>query len=209
MKRVLAVIASLAFAATGCASSTGSASSSSPSTAASSTLVVTATSGPATTASSTTSAAPTTTAVTTTTAAVTTTTAPVPKGGVPKPPAGYVQPAATPADCAPGGPGDHCYTATVPVDPTHPDAGSLKLAVVTRRADPATWTSPVLIFNQQAVSLTFGPPPAPTYFTGHDLVWVDGRGASRSDGAVDCSGLAKLPGQLGTANVAAPGLGVI
>jgi hypothetical protein len=205
MKRVLVLIVSLTFAATGCGSSSESATSSAPSTAATSTAVATATTGATTTTASTTTAPPTTAAATTTAAPTTTATA----QGVPKPPANYVQPAATPADCAPGGPGDHCYTATVPVDPTHPAAGTLKLAVTARRAGPATWTSPVLIFNQQAVGLAFGPPPAPTYFAGHDLVWIDGRGVGHSDGAVDCSELDKLPGQLGTANIAAPGLGII
>ena len=125
-------------------------------------------------------------------------------------PAGYVPPPATLVDCRAGTPADYrCYTVRVLVDPTRPDGATLKLAVTTRRVDPARWTSPVLSLCSCAENHYVAGPLPPTFYAGHDVVWVDGRGTGLSDGTVDCPELRKIPGQLGSGNVTASGLAAI
>jgi len=88
-----------------------------------------------------------------------------------------------------------CFTVAVPTDPAAPAGATIDLAVTVRRIDPSTWTSPVLSENDIAPAYPWEATPQEP-FVGHDVIWIDQRGAGRSDGAVDCPGLSKFGAEL-------------
>jgi pimeloyl-ACP methyl ester carboxylesterase len=196
----------ITLALTSCSSST--ASSTPPATSAVATTTTAAGATPPTTGVATTTApttaAPTTAAATTAapTTAAPTTAAPT---TVPAPPA-----VATASTCPDGAPATlTCLTVAVPVDPTAPTGKSINLAVTVRRADPTTWTAPVLSILGTTPIYPWTDPNQSKVFPGHDMIWVDQRGAGRSDGVTDCPDLQTYVAEINTAHLGAPAVAAI
>ncbi|MFM2070735.1 MAG: hypothetical protein RLZZ623_998 [Actinomycetota bacterium] len=153
------------------------------------------TSQPATTPAATTSAATTTEAPNTEAPTTATTSAPA---------------IATSATCPDGAPSAIiCLTVAVPVDPAVADGPTLDLAVTVRRANDTTWTSPVLSILGTTPSYPWTDPNAATVFDGHDVIWVDQRGAGRSEGVTTCPDLPKFAGEIRTANLGSDALAAL
>ena len=94
-----------------------------------------------------------------------------------------------------------CFTVAVPVDPAVPGGKSVQLAVTVRRADSSSWTAPVLSILGTTPTYPWTDPTAPNVFPGHDMVWVDQRGAGRSEGVTDCPQLPTYAAEIGTAHL--------
>jgi len=110
---------------------------------------------------------------------------------------------ATPASCPAGAPADRtCFSIAVAADPATPTGPTLDLAVTVRRADPSTWTSPVIIMAGPAPFYDWTAPVS-NPFVGHDLVYVDSRGTGRSDGATHCPDLQKYVGEINALHLGA------
>jgi len=106
---------------------------------------------------------------------------------------------ATPATCPDGAPKAlTCLTVAVPVDPTKPGGRTIALAVTVRRADASKWNAPVL--SILGTTPTFSPtdPSASKVFPGHDMIWIDQRGAGRSEGATNCPELTTYSAEINT-----------
>ncbi len=91
-----------------------------------------------------------------------------------------------------------CWTVAVPLDPSQPAGPTLDLAVTVRRADPAHWTSPVLFESGSNPVNPWDQVSSAPDFPGHDVIWVDARGAGRSDGALDCPAIASYAAEFNT-----------
>jgi pimeloyl-ACP methyl ester carboxylesterase len=182
----LGITAALAMA--GCSSS-GTASSTPPATTGAGT---TPTTGAGTTPSTAAAAAPTT--VTPISAAPSTTAVP---STIPAPP-----PVAIASTCPDGAPARlTCFTVAVPVDPATSGGPSVNLAVTVRRASASTWNAPVLSILGTTPSYSWTDPKAAEVFPGHDMIWVDQRGAGRSDGVTNCPELATYSAEINTINL--------
>lgn len=94
-----------------------------------------------------------------------------------------------------------CFTVAVPVDPAAGATPAVNLAVTVRRADSSVWTAPVLSILGTAPGYPWTDPNASSVFTGHDMIWIDQRGAGRSDGVTNCPDVANFPGDVHTDNL--------
>ncbi len=109
---------------------------------------------------------------------------------------------ATLATCPDGAPKTlTCLTVAVPVDPTKGGGRTIALAVTVRRADASKWNAPVLSILGTTPSYPWTDPKAADVFQGHDLIWVDQRGAGRSDGGTTCPELTTYSAEISTMNL--------
>ncbi len=70
-----------------------------------------------------------------------------------------------------------------------------------RRADASKWNAPVLSILGTTPSYPWTDPKAADVFQGHDLIWVDQRGAGRSDGGTTCPELTTYSAEISTMNL--------
>ncbi len=94
-------------------------------------------------------------------------------------------------------------TVAVPVDPTKSGGPAINLAVTVRRASPSTWNAPVLSILGTTPTYSWTDPKAADVFPGHDMIWVDQRGAGRSDGVTKCPDLTTYSAEINTLNLGA------
>lgn len=93
-----------------------------------------------------------------------------------------------------------CFKVAVAVDPAAASP-TLDLAVTVRRANPSAWNKPVLSILGTTPTYPWTDAAAGNVFAGHDVIWVDQRGAGRSDGLTACPDLAKFPAEIQTDNL--------
>lgn len=77
----------------------------------------------------------------------------------------------------------------------------MNLAVTVRRASTSTWNAPVLSILGTTPTYPWTDPKAAEVFSGHDMIWVDQRGAGRSDGVTKCPELATYSAEINTINL--------
>lgn len=148
----------------------------------------------------------------TTTTAVATTDPPATTAVVAEAPTTVAAAVATPepASCPAAAPPQlTCFTVAVPADPAKPTGPTINLAVTVRRADPSAWTAPVLSEVGASPAFPWLGAPLASQFPGHDVIWVDVRGAGRSDGAVACPEAAKYPAELNSYLLGPEAAGVV
>jgi pimeloyl-ACP methyl ester carboxylesterase len=105
------------------------------------------------------------------------------------------------AQCPAGAASDlACFKVAVPVDPAA-GGSTLDLAVTVRRATATAWNAPVLSILGTTPTYPWTDASAGNVFAGHDVIWIDQRGAGRSDGVTDCPDLAKFPAEIQTDNL--------
>ena len=94
-----------------------------------------------------------------------------------------------------------CLTVAVPADPTKSTGRTIVLAVTVRRADASKWNAPVLSILGTTPSYPWTDPKAADVFPGHDMIWIDQRGAGRSDGLTNCPELTTYSAEISTMNL--------